>query len=269
MKTPMVKLNDGREMPQLGLGVWQSTGGAEVDAVRWALEAGYRHIDTAAIYKNEEGVGRALAESEVARDDIWLTTKLWNADIRAGHARRGLETSLRKLGLDHIDLYLLHWPTQGFEQAWTQLVALREEGLCRSIGVSNFMPEHLEAIAADAVPAVNQVELHPYFQPAEVLQACEARGIAIEGWSPLMQGEFRNEPLFSTIGEALGKSAAQVVLRWALQRGFITIPKSKNESRIRENGDVFDFALSDDQMAQVDALGRDGRLGPDPRNFSF
>ena len=266
-----VKLNDGREMPQLGLGVWKTTDGNEVRAVRAALDAGYRHIDTAAIYGNEDGVGRAIAESGVDRESIWVTTKCWNADVRSGDVRAALHTSLKKLRLEYVDLYLVHWPVEGRVDAYREIEKLRREGLCRSIGVSNFMPEHVDELlaATEVVPAVNQVELHPYLQPADVLESCARHGIAIEGWSPLMQGAFKREPLFAKVGDKHGKSAAQVVIRWALQRGFITIPKSANPGRIQENGDVFDFEIGSDDMRAITALSRDQRFGPDPRNFSF
>lgn len=263
-------LNDGRAIPRLGLGVWQTTGGDEVRAVRYALEAGYRHIDTAAIYKNEAGVGQAIRESGVPREEIWLTTKLWNDDIRAGTAREGMEASLERLGVDYVDLYLLHWPVEGRLAAWDALEAMREEGLCRSIGVSNFMTEHLTELLAhgSVVPAINQIELHPYLQQRDVQALCEEKGIAVQGWSPLIQGKFKDEPLFAEIGEAHGKSAAQVVIRWALQKGFVTIPKSKNQGRIVENAQVFDFALGAEEVARIDALERGERFA-DPRNVTF
>lgn len=262
-------LHDGREFPMLGLGVWQSRDGDEVNAVRWALEAGYRHIDTAAIYQNEEGVGQALREAKVPREDIWVTTKLWNEDIRQGKAREALQTSLEKLGLDYVDLYLLHWPVDGRIEAWNELQKMQEEGLCRSIGVSNFMTEHMdELIEGGATPAVNQIELHPYLQQRDVVAQCESLGVAVQGWSPLIQGKFKEQPLFAELGDKHGCSAAQVVIRWALQKGFVTIPKSTNEGRIRANADVFEIELEDADMKSIDALERGERFA-DPRNITF
>lgn len=269
---PTKTLNDGHEMPMIGLGVWQSTGGEEIQAVEWALQQGYRHIDTAAIYKNEEGVGQAIAQSGIPREEIFLTTKLWNDDIRAKKARQGLETSLRKLKLDYVDLYLLHWPVQGDIEAWHELQRMQEEGLCRSIGLSNYMPEHLDAIlaAADILPAVNQIEYHPYLQQEDVLEACAKTDIAITAWSPLMQGKFLDEPLFHSLAKKYGKTPAQVLLRWDLEHDVITIPKSVKEHRIAENFNILDFHLEQDDIDALDALDRkDGRFGPDPRNFSF
>jgi diketogulonate reductase-like aldo/keto reductase len=271
MNTLTTRLNDGRDIPQLGLGVWQTKDDEACNAVRWALEAGYRHIDTAAIYANEESVGKGIRSVDVPREEIWVTTKLWNDDTRVGRAREGLTESLTKLGLDYVDLYLIHWPTEGRVAAWKALVALQKEGLCKSIGVSNFMPEHLAEItaASDVVPAINQIELHPYLHQSDVLDACAELGIVPEGWSPLMQGAFKEEPLFEAMGRTHGKSAAQVVIRWALQRGFVTIPKSSSKVRIAANLDVFDFVLSDTEMEALNALGRAKRFGPDPRNFDF
>ena len=267
-------LNDGNTMPQLGLGVWQAKDGPEVtDAVLAALDAGYRHIDTAAIYKNEAGVGRALDQTSVPRSEIFITTKLWNDNIRQGDAETGFGESLDKLGLDYVDLYLLHWPVQGDQQAWQTLQRLHAARRARSIGVSNYMPEHLDALLAqaDITPAVNQIEFHPYCQQDDVLAACAQHNIAITAWSPLMQGHFRDEPVLAEIGQPFGKTSPQVLIRWGIQRGVVTIPKSVTPSRIRENNEVFDFELSDHDMARINALdrGNKGRFGPDPRNFNF
>ena len=265
-----LQLNDGRSMPILGLGVWRSTDGDEVNAVRWALEAGYRHVDTAAIYKNEEGVGQAIRESGIPREAIWVTTKVWNDDMRAGNAKGALETSLSKLGLSYVDLYLLHWPTEGRVKAWKQLIEMREQGQCKSIGVSNFMTEHINELIDETgvTPSVNQVELHPYLQQLDVQSQCKTFGIAVEGWSPLMQGKFKDDALLHEIAARNNKSVAQILIRWALQQNIITIPKSKNRSRIVENSQVFDFELSEADMASISTLEKGERFA-DPRNFSF
>ena len=269
---PTLRLSSGHDMPQIGLGVWQAKDGDEERAVVYALEAGYRHIDTAAIYRNEEGVGRALAASDVPREELFITTKLWNEDIRQRRGRAALETSLEKLQLDYVDLYLLHWPVDGGVEAWRELERAQADGLVRSIGVSNYMPEHLDELlaATDVVPAVNQIEFHPYNQQLDVLDYCAQRDINITAWSPLMQGHFKDEPLLAEIGERYGKSGPQVLLRWDLQRGVITIPKSVHRERIAQNIDVLDFELTEGEMSQLDALDRDnGRFGPDPRDFDF
>ena len=271
---PTTNLPTPTVIPQLGLGVWQADNDGEVTrAVLAALEAGYRHIDTAAIYKNEEGVGRALAQTDVPRDQIFVTTKLWNEDIRRGRAREGLRRSLERLGLDYVDLYLLHWPVEGGTAAFAELEGAVDEGLARHLGVSNYMPEHLDGLlaATSVKPLTNQIEFHPYCQQRDVLAACAAHGITVTAWSPLMQGHFRDEPLFGEIGAAHAKTPAQVLLRWHVQRGVAAIPKSVDPGRIAENFDVFDFALTDAEMARLDALdrGADGRFGPDPRDFDF
>lgn len=259
-------------MPQLGLGVWQSDNGEEtINAIHWALEAGYRHVDTAKIYKNEEAVGQALKTAPVPREDVWLTTKIWNDDIRAGRTTQALEESLNRLDTDYVDLMLLHWPVEGYEAAWRELERALADGKARAIGLSNFMPEHLNDILerGEIVPAVNQIEYHPYLVQADTISLCDVHDIAITAWSPLMQGHFKDEPLFAEIGEAHGKTAAQVVLRWSLQNDIIIIPKSTHRGRIQENGNVFDFELSEEEMVTIDELERGKRFGPDPRNFDF
>ncbi len=269
---PKITLNDGNQMPQIGLGVWQSKGGDEVKAVEWALKEGYRHIDTAAIYKNEEGVGQGLKNAGLSRDEVFVTTKLWNDDIRGGNARKALETSLEKLKLDHADLYLLHWHVDGGLKAWKELEQFQKEGLVKSIGVSNYMPEHLEELIANSnvVPAVNQIEFHPYNQQRDVIDFCAKHDIKITAWSPLMQGHFKEEPVFAMLAEKYKKTAAQILLRWDLQCGVITIPKSVNQGRIQQNFDVLDFELTSADMQLIDGLNREeGRFGPDPRNFDF
>lgn len=265
-------LNNTLQMPSLGLGVWQSGNGTEViNAIHWALDAGYRHVDTASIYKNEEATGKALATASTPRDQVWLTTKIWNDDIRQGRTTDALEESLKRLQTDYVDLLLLHWPVDGYEKAWGELESALESGKARAIGLSNFMPEHLDDIlrVGDTVPAVNQIEYHPYLVQADTISACDEHDIAITAWSPLMQGNFKDEPLFAEIGEHYDKTAAQVILRWCLQNDVIAIPKSTNEGRIRENGDVFDFELSEDHLVAIDELERGHRFGPDPRNFDF
>lgn len=267
-----IPLHNNTAIPQLGLGVWQSREGKEViNAVTWALDTGYRHIDTAAAYHNEEGVGRAIKEHALSREEVFITTKVWTTDIRAGRARQSLENSLRKLRTDYIDLLLLHWPAEGYVAAWRELEQAQRDGKVRAIGLSNFMPEHIDNLLSEAnvTPAINQIEYHPYLTQPDVAEACARHGIQLEAWSPLMQGEFTKIDLFDDIAEAHGKTPAQVLIRWSLQRGLVTIPKSSNKSRIEENFDVFDFALSDEDMERINQLDRGQRLGPDPRNFGF
>lgn len=267
-----IQLHNDTAIPQLGLGVWQTKDGREaVNAVTWALDAGYRHVDTAAIYKNEESVGQAVADHSLPRDQVFLTTKVWNTDIRAGKTRQALETSLRKLKTDYVDLLLLHWPVDGFVPAWHELERAQEKGLVRAIGLSNFMPENLDQLLPETnvQPCINQIEYHPYLTQPDVTAACAEHGIQLEAWSPLMQGHFLEIDLFDRIAEKHGKTAAQVIIRWDLQRDIVTIPKSSNQGRIQENCSVFDFELSAEDMAAIDALERGKRFGPDPRNFDF
>lgn len=266
-----VTLNDGRAMPRLGFGVYQVEDARAPEVVGAAIRAGYRSIDTAAIYHNEVGVGRAVRESGLPRADFFVTTKLWND--RHDAARPALDESLDRLGLDHVDLYLIHWPCPGqgrFVEAWKELVALREAGRARSIGVSNFTPEHLERIIGETgvVPAVNQIELHPRFQQAALRAVHGRHGIVTESWSPLGRGQGLADPVLAAIAKAHGRSPAQVVLRWQLQAGLVAIPKTATPARIAENIAVFDFALSAEEMARIAGLDRaDGRTGPDPDSF--
>ncbi|MFI6875205.1 aldo/keto reductase [Streptomyces sp. NPDC050400] len=256
-------------MPQLGFGVFQVPDEETTAAVATALRAGYRSIDTAAIYGNERGVGQALADSGIDRDELFVTTKLWNADQGYDATLAAFDASLDKLGLDHVDLYLIHWPTPArdlYLDTWRALEKLYADGRTRAIGVSNFQPAHLERLlgAASVVPAVNQIELHPGLQQAE-LRAFHARhGIATEAWSPLAQGAVLGDEAVTTIAAAHGKSPAQVVLRWHLQTGNVVIPKSVTETRIRENLDVFEFELSPQEIEALGALDRGLRTGPDP-----
>jgi len=270
---PAVRLNDGAEIPQFGFGVFHIPAEQTVTAVRTALDAGYRHIDTAQMYGNEAEVGRAIAESGVPREEIFVTTKL-NNDCHGYDAALGaLDESLRKLGFDHVDLFLIHWPRpqEGrYVETWTALEKLKADGKARSVGVSNFTVEHLERLAerTGTVPAVNQIELHPQF-PQAVLRAYHAEhGIATEAWSPIGQGgDLLQDGRLRALADEHGRSPAQIVLRWHIQLGNIVFPKSVTPERIRENIDVFDFELSADDMAVVDGLDTGTRKGPDPNRF--
>ena len=269
---PTIPLNDGRAIPQLGLGVWQVPDDQAAAAVAEALAAGYRLVDTAAIYENEKGVGEGLRAAGVAREDVYVTTKLWNADQGHDETLRACEASLGLLGLDYVDLYLIHWPVPAKDRyldSWRALIALRERGLVRSIGVSNFHAAHLQRVidATGVVPAVNQVELHPFFQQRPLRAVHAERGIVTESWSPLAQGEALGDPTIGAIAAKHGKSPAQVVIRWHLDRGLVVIPKSVTPARIRENAAVFDFALDADDLAKLDGLDADRRVGPDPEHF--
>ncbi|MFJ8825106.1 aldo/keto reductase [Streptomyces sp. NPDC102467] len=266
---PTVTLNNGVTMPQLGFGVFQVPDEETTAAVATALDAGYRSIDTAAIYGNERGVGRALADSGIARDELFVTTKLWNADQGHDATLAAFETSLDKLGLDHVDLYLIHWPTPArdlYLDTWRALEKLLADGRTRAIGVSNFQPAHLDRLlsGASVVPAVNQIELHPGLQQRELREFHARHGIATEAWSPLAQGAVLGDDAVATIAARHGKSPAQVVLRWHLQIGNVVIPKSVTEARIRENLDVFDFELSTQELDALAAADRGLRTGPDP-----
>ena len=270
---PLIELNDGNSIPQLGLGVWQLTDEEATAAVSDALETGYRHIDTAAIYRNETGVGRAIAASALPRDEIFVTTKLWNKAQGRDLARSGLERSLEKLGLDHVDLYLIHWPCPAqdkYVETWEQLIDFRSEGLARSIGVCNFLPGHLDAIVDETgiTPAIDQIELHPAFQPDDLINHCADLGVAVESWSPLGQAADLADPVITGIAGRLGATPAQVVIRWHLDRGFIVIPRSKNPERIASNFGALDVRLSSEDRAAIDALNASNRLGPDPATFN-
>ncbi|RLP76815.1 aldo/keto reductase [Mycetocola tolaasinivorans] len=274
MSTPTISLNSGHSIPQLGFGVFLVPADEAEKAVTEALEVGYRHIDTAAIYNNEEGVGAAIAKSGIARDELFITTKLW-IDHQADELPHvAIRTSLDKLGLDYVDLYLSHWPApknDSFVNAWTKMIEIRDAGLARSIGVSNHLPEHLDALVAATgeVPAINQIELHPAFQQRDVLEWAAANGTHIESWGPLGQGKY---PLFeipavAAAAAAHGVTPAQAVIRWHLQKGFIVFPKSSRKERMAENFDVFGFELSDAEVAAIDALDpldNSGRVGPSP-----
>ncbi len=271
-----LKFANGNSIPMVGLGVFLSEDGNETEnAVKWALEAGYRHIDTAKIYGNEESVGKAMKESGVKREDIFLTTKLWNEDIRQGRNREAFYESLEKLGTDYIDLYLIHWPVEGRVEAWLEMEKLYKEGLIKNIGVSNFHKEHLDELLAKSsiVPCVNQIESHPRLTNCELIDYCKGLGIEVQAWSPLGGGTtaaelLKNETLVG-IGEKYGKSAAQVIIRWNLQRNVIVLPKSVKKERIIQNFDVFNFELTNEDMEKIYALNTNSRVGADPMNFNF
>ncbi|MEV4964360.1 MULTISPECIES: aldo/keto reductase [Streptomyces] len=266
---PTVTLNNGVTIPQLGFGVFQVPDDETTAAVTTALEAGYRSIDTAAVYGNETGVGRALAESGLGREELFVTTKLWNADQGYDATLTAFDSSLAKLGLDHVDLYLIHWPTPArdlYTDTWRALEKLLAEGRIRAAGVSNFQPAHLRRLREESslVPAVNQIELHPGLQQRELRSLHAGSGIATEAWSPLAQGALLDDEVLTSLAGRHGKSPAQVVLRWHLQLGNVVIPKSVTPARIRQNIDVFDFELSADDMEAIAGLDRGMRTGPDP-----
>ncbi|WP_283112298.1 aldo/keto reductase [Streptomyces halobius] len=275
-KVPSITLNNGTTMPQLGFGVWQIPDDEAFTAVNHALSAGYRSIDTAAIYGNEEGTGKALTASGIPRDELFLTTKLWNSASETwtrDSVLREFDLSLDKLGLDYIDLYLIHWPRamrDDYLTIWRTFEEIAKSGRAKAIGVSNFLPEHLERLLGETsvVPAVNQIELHPQLQQAESRAFHARHGIATEAWSPLGQGKgLLSDPKIAELAAKHGKTPAQVVLRWHLQLGNVVIPKSATASRIKENIDVFDFELDDEDLSVIAALDEGKRLGPDPATF--
>ncbi len=270
-------LHNGTKMPWLGLGVFKVEEGQElINAVKTAITHGYRSIDTASIYGNEVGVGQGVREAlevtGIAREDLFITSKVWNSELGYASTIAAYEESLTKLGLDYLDLYLIHWPVAGkYKEAWRALETLYIEGRVKAIGVSNFQIHHLEDLMKDAEikPMVNQVEYHPRLTQKELQAFCQQQDIQLEAWSPLMQGELLDNTDLQEIADKYGKSIAQVILRWDLQNGVITIPKSTNEHRIAENATVFDFELTTDDMKRIDSLDQNHRVGPDPDNFDF
>jgi 2,5-diketo-D-gluconate reductase A len=275
---PTIELNDGTTIPQLGFGVFQIDPAETAEATSRALEIGYRHIDTAEMYGNEREVGEAIRASGLDRDDVYVTSKLNNGYHRPDDARRAFEGTLSALGVDAVDLFLIHWPLPtlydgDYVSTWKVLEEFKADGRARSIGVSNFEVAHLERLAAEAdvVPAVNQVELHPYFLNDEVRAYGEAHGIATEAWSPIAQGDVLDDPVITGIAGRLDRTPAQVVLRWHIQRESIVFPKSVTPERIRENFELFDFELEPDDMDQIDGLdrGERGRRGPHPDRFAY
>ncbi len=265
-----ITLNNNIQLPIIALGVWQSHDDTK-QAVIEAINAGYRHIDTASVYKNEEDVGAAIKESGINREDLFITTKLWNDDIRSGHVREALEDSLKKLGTDYVDLYLLHWPADGYVEAYLECEKLLKEGKIKALGVSNFKKHHLEHLLkhVNVIPAVNQMEFNPQMQDNALLSYCKENKIVMEAWSPLGSGQCLQNEAISKLAHKYNKSNAQIILRWLLQRGIVILPKSVHKERIIENIKIFDFSLSNDDMNLINNLNENKRTGPDPDNFDF
>ncbi|MDF2685506.1 MAG: glyoxal reductase [Clostridia bacterium] len=268
-----ITLNNRTSIPQFGFGVWQAQNGNEAEqAILWALRAGYRHIDTAAIYGNEESVGKAIRKSGIKREDLFITTKLWNQDMREHKQAQAFEVSLKKLNLDYVDLYLIHWPVAGaFKESWKVMEGIYKSGETKAIGVSNFKKHHMEDLLSDCnvVPAVNQMEFNPLIQDNEILEFCKNKGIAFEAWSPLGSGNLIKNKEIESIGKKYGKTGPQAILRWILQKGIIVFPKSVHEDRIKENADIFNFELSDADMHAFDSMNKNQRSGADPDTFNF
>lgn len=268
-----VALNNGVEMPYFGLGVYLSKDGNEVErAIECALQTGYRAIDTAAIYKNEEGVGRAVQNAVVSREEIFVTSKVWNSDQGYDTTLRAFDASMKKLNMDVLDLYLVHWPVAGkYKETWRALEQLYRDKRIRAIGVSNFLQHHLEDLldSVEITPMINQMEFHPYLVQQDLVDFCHDRGIRYQAWSPLMQGKIFSVDLLNQLAQKYGKNEVQLVLRWNLQKGVITIPKSAKPERIIANADLFDFSISEADMQAIDALDRGQRVGPDPDTFDF
>ncbi|MGG1687748.1 aldo/keto reductase [Pseudalkalibacillus sp. NRS-1564] len=266
-------LHNGIKMPTLGLGVWKMENNEEVkNAVNAAIDAGYKAIDTAAAYKNEEGVGAAIKQNGIPREELFITSKVWNDDQGYESTIKAFEETISKLGIETIDLYLIHWPVEGkYKETWRAMEKLYKDGRIRAIGVSNFHPNHLEDLMKDAEikPMVNQVEFHPLLNQQELRDYCKQHAIQMEAWSPLAQGKLLDHEVVKGIAEQHGKSTAQVIIRWDLEHEVVTIPKSSNPERIKQNFDVFDFELTTDNIRALDELNQNERMGPDPDNFDF
>jgi 2,5-diketo-D-gluconate reductase A len=272
---PNIELNDGNSIPQLGFGVFQIEPAETAEAVERALAIGYRHIDTAEMYQNEREVGEGIRASGVERSEIYITSKLNNGYHEPDEARRAFQTTLSELGSDYVDLFLIHWPLPtlydgDYVSTWKALEEFKNDGRARSVGVSNFQVQHLQRLLeeCDVVPAVNQIELHPYFQNREVAAFSVDNGIKVEAWSPIAQGDVLDDPVVNEIAGAVGRSPAQVVLRWHIQKDYIVFPKSTTPERIEENFQIFDFALDDDAMRSPEELDAGERTGPDPATFT-
>ncbi|WP_181349324.1 aldo/keto reductase [Thalassobacillus sp. CUG 92003] len=266
--TQTTTLHNGVQIPLVGLGVYKMQEGGEVEeAIQSALDVGYRHIDTASFYGNEEGVGTAIKQSDVPREELFVTTKIWNDEQGYDETFEAFQRSLDKLGLDKLDLYLVHWPIKGkFKDTWRAMEQLYHEGKVGAIGVSNFMPHHLDELMKDAEvkPMVNQIEFHPELIQQETRDYCKKHDIAIEAWSPLGRGHYFDAPILKQLAEKYNKTPAQIILRWDLHQGVITIPKSSKRKRQEENADIFDFKLTDDEIDKISALDNNGRIGPHP-----
>ncbi|MGA4720906.1 aldo/keto reductase [Fictibacillus nanhaiensis] len=266
-------LHNGVQMPWIGLGVYKAEDGDEViQSIKWALDAGYRSIDTASLYDNETGVGQAIAESNVPREEIFITTKVWNTDQGYERTLAAFDASLERLGLDYVDLYLIHWPVPGkYNETWKALEKIYNEGRTKAIGVSNFKEHHLEDLMREAEikPMVNQVEYHPRLSQEKLLAFCKEQGIQLEAWRPLLKGEIFEEPTLVELADKYNKSVAQIILRWDLQNGVVTIPKSVTQHRIEENIELFDFELSNEDMTRISVLNQDKRNGADPDDPEF
>ncbi|MBH9966566.1 aldo/keto reductase [Bacillus sp. V3] len=266
-------LHNGIEIPYVGLGVYQMKDPSEtVQAVKSAIETGYLSVDTAAVYGNEESVGQGVKESGANRKDLFITSKVWNSDQGYDTTLKAFETSLKKLDMDYMDLYLIHWPVEGkYKDTWKALERLYSEGLVKSIGVSNFHQHHLEDLmnSSNEKPVINQIECHPRLSQEKLKAFCQEENIAVEAWSPIAQGRVLDEPALKQIAEKHGKSSAQVILRWHLQNDVVIIPKSVHANRIKENADLFNFELSSDEMNKINDLNQNERFGPDPDNFDF